>query len=153
MKKRTETLFILLVVGAILALLLACSSEKEVTKEVQKTENPGKADQKTEGPVIEVAADELFKAYQANEVAADEKYKGKVLVVSGIIENIGKDIMDTPYVSLKAGGEYSFGGVQCMFADEAKGQLANLQKDQNVKIKGKCEGKLMNVILRGSILQ
>ena len=128
--------------GLIFALLLACSSEREETKSVQ-----------SEGPAVSITADQLFNAYKANEVAADEKFKDKVLLVSGTIDNIGKDITDTPYVVLKAGGDFSFGGVQCMFDDKAKGQLANLQKGQKVQIKGKCNGKMGNVLLRGSVLQ
>jgi len=39
--------------------------------------------------------------------------------------------------------------VQCMFADTAIAKLSHLQPGQSVKIKGRAEGYLMNVILRG----
>jgi len=79
--------------------------------------------------------------------AAVEKYQGKALLVSGIIENIGKDLFDTMCASLKTDNPII--GVQCMFSDEHKSQLANAAKGQRVTIKGKCDGKLGNVFLRG----
>lgn len=97
-------------------------------------------------PAARVSARQLFADYDANEVAADDKYKDKVLVVSGTISDIGKDIVDTMYVTLETDG---FMNVQCMFADEHKSQLASASKGQSVNIKGKCEGKMGNVLLRG----
>tara|TARA_B100000809_G_scaffold219291_1_gene226414 strand:+ start:420 stop:866 length:447 start_codon:yes stop_codon:yes gene_type:complete len=96
---------------------------------------------------VRVTATQLFADYEANEVSADEKYKGKAVLVSGTIENIGKDLLDTMYVSLKTDNPII--GVQCMFSDEHKSQLANAAKGQRVTIKGKCDGKLGNVLLRG----
>ena len=96
---------------------------------------------------VRVTATQLFADYEANEVSADEKYKGKALLVSGTIESIGKDLFDTMYVSLKT--DNPFLNVKCMFSDEHKSQLANAAKGQRVTIKGKCDGKLGNVLLRG----
>ena len=95
--------------------------------------------------MISVSANTLAAAYTANEVAADDKYKGKELTVSGTVESIGKDITDTSYVTLAASGDIF--GVQCMFDDQYKGQLAKLQKGQRVQLHGTCKGKTLNVIL------
>jgi len=96
-----------------------------------------------------VSAKRLYQDYESNEVAADEKYKGRVIVVSGVVENIGKDIMDTMYISLDTG---NFGSVQCMFSERHTSDLTKIQKGDMVRIRGKCDGKLMNVLLRGCIL-
>lgn len=53
---------------------------------------------------IKITARELFKAYDANEVAADSKFKGKPIEVTGVVESISSDIADEPVVQL-AGGE------------------------------------------------
>ena len=45
-------------------------------------------------PNVTVSARKLYKEYNANEIAADEKYKGQIIQVSGIIRDIGNDIMD-----------------------------------------------------------
>src|ERR1700722_11232656 len=54
-------------------------------------------------PKARLSADELYSAYKENEVSADTSYKGKIVIISGIIRDIGKDILDSPYVIV--GGE------------------------------------------------
>lgn len=53
---------------------------------------------------IEISAAELFAAYEANEIAADSRYKGKPVKVSGTIEQIVSDTFDDAVVQLQAGG-------------------------------------------------
>ena len=48
-------------------------------------------------PDYVLSANKLFKEYDKNSVAADAKYEDKIVVVSGTIQSIGKDIMDTAY--------------------------------------------------------
>ena len=94
---------------------------------------------------MDVNADDLYKAYEANEVAADEKYKGKLVKVHGFVKNIGKDILDNPYVVL--GGEGFLDGVQCTFPDNAssKKSLSEMNKGDSVWVIGEVEGKLGHV--------
>src|SRR5262249_51198809 len=56
--------------------------------------------------VVDVTADDLHAAYKRNEVAADEKYRGKVLDVTGAVQRIRKDIRDVPYVELWTSNEF-----------------------------------------------
>lgn len=95
---------------------------------------------------IKVDAKKLSADYEANEVSADNQYKGKIIEVSGTIKDIGKDILDDPYVSLETGNIIF--GVQCMFDKSDAGLLANLAKTQKITLSGKVSGKLGNVILR-----
>ena len=97
-------------------------------------------------PVITISAIRLYEDYKANEVAADEKYKGKILQVTGVVGNIGKDIVGIMYISLKTND--LIGSVQCMFAGEHKERISQISKGTKVTIKGKCSGLMMNVILR-----
>jgi hypothetical protein len=99
---------------------------------------------------IWVEASDLQSEYDANEVAADQKYKGKILAVTGTVDSIGKDIVDTPYVTLKTAKLIAT--VQCMFTERDADDLATIQKGDKVVVKGKCDGKLVNVILRGCIM-
>ena len=97
-------------------------------------------------PAIKVSASELYADYKANQVAADTKYKGKTIEVSGTINSIGKDILDTPYVSLNAGDILST--VQCMFDKSDSTQLGTLAKDTRITLTGKVRGEvIMNVLL------
>jgi len=106
--------------------------------------NPATASQ----PPIKVSASALSQAYDSNEVAADAKYKGNVVDVSGTIDTIGKDILGTPYVSLKT-SEYSIIGVQCMFSQSDEAALAALSSGQTITLEGTVSGKTIEVIVDG----
>ncbi len=97
--------------------------------------------------IIEITASQLYSEYKANEIAADQKYKGKMLKVTGVVSSIGKDIFGSPYVVLTGGGEYEVWGVQCTFSSTYEPQLAKLTKGQQVTVTGKCKGYLINVSL------
>lgn len=101
---------------------------------------------------LTVSATTLFQDYKANEVAADQKYKGKILRVSGTIDNIGKDILDNMYVSLKV-GQYSILGVQCFFADSHKSKLVSLRKEQQLTVVGRCDGKFGNIPIKDCLIE
>lgn len=114
------------------------------TSTVAKTSTPAPEPK----PTIKVTADQLMSDYKANEVSADVKYKNNLIEVSGVVESIGKDILDTPYISLKTGGQYSITVVQCMFPKSAESALANVSKDERITLSGEVSGKLVNIILK-----
>jgi len=94
----------------------------------------------------ELTAKYLYKEYEANEVLADENYKGKKIAVSGIIGEIGKDIFDKPYVSLKVA---YLQGVHCYFDDDNIKIISKLKKGQRITIIGTCNGlTLTDVIIK-----
>ncbi len=97
---------------------------------------------------LNVTAAELIRAYKANEVSADERYKDVPLAVSGTVDSIGKDILDNMYVTLKGDEKYEFTSVQCIFSDEHKSALSSLTKGDHVRVVGICKGKLGNILLR-----
>ena len=100
-------------------------------------------------PVLKVTSKTLYKEYNNNEIAADDKYKGKIIQVRGQIREFGKDIMDEAYISLI--GDDFFGDVQCFFPD--KSYLLNLKKGQRVNVIGYCDGLFMNIILQNCIIK
>ena len=73
-------------------------------------------------PDYVLSANTLFKEYDKNSVAADAKYENKIVVVSGTIQSIGKDIMDTAYLVI--GGSGFLDGVQCMLPRGQEGLVA-----------------------------
>lgn len=97
-----------------------------------------------------LAANELFRAYERNEVAADSKYKGEVVEVSGIVRDIGKDIMGNIYIVIGGGGFLD--GVQCTFPKSEANAVAKLSKGHRVTVKGKVQGKMGNVLIEKSRL-
>jgi hypothetical protein len=93
-----------------------------------------------------VTAKDLIAHYKANEVSADSSYKNRSLVVTGLVDTIGKDLLDTPYVTLNSGETISFPSVQCMGSRNSN-EFAALRKGQQVKVVGVCTGKFGNILL------
>lgn len=92
--------------------------------------------------------------YRENGVAADRKYKGKVLRVQGHIIAIDKGVSGKAYVLLGTGdGELEVAGVQCFFSKRQEGEAARLSNGQVVTIQGKCRGKTWNIVLDGCSLR
>jgi hypothetical protein len=104
--------------------------------------------------LVYVTAVEMINEYQSNEISADAKYKGKSVVVTGIISDIGKteDLFGdgTPYVLFSSSGSSNtFVTVQANFSNKSEiEKLASLGKGQQVSIKGTCGGEsIFNVML------
>ena len=91
----------------------------------------------------EISAKELYTAYEQNEISADNKYKGKKLAVTGVIKDIGNDILNDSYITLKT--DNLFGSVQCFLN---KKDVAKLSKGAKVTIIGKCTGLFGTVGLK-----
>ncbi|MCT9265070.1 OB-fold putative lipoprotein [Acinetobacter baumannii] len=85
-------------------------------------------------PPIEVTASQLLNAYKNNEVAANQQFKDKTLLVSATVNSIEAGLTDEPYLTLKAGGEYEFNMPQAHLAKEEQNKAANLSKGQKVKL-------------------
>ena len=93
--------------------------------------------------IMQVNPSSLFRAYESNEIKADNTYKNQYVKMTGRIDDIGKDIMDNMYVTIKAGG---FFGIQVFFNDEDAGRVSNLSKGSSITVVCKVTGLMMNVL-------
>ena len=85
---------------------------------------------------IEVTAMRLVEDYDNNTVAANQKYNGKVLSVSGTIESVsGGTEGDALYVELRA-GDLSFVSVRCYFAPNRLSEVTSFNKGDRVTLRG-----------------
>lgn len=99
--------------------------------------------------VFPISAEELYSAYGSNEVSADEKYKGKYVVIEGaMIESISKDFTGEAFVLIRVNNRYD--RIHALFTDERyKHQLMDLKAGQVVTIAGRVSGMILrSVILR-----
>lgn len=94
-----------------------------------------------------IKAPNLTASYDENEVKADENFKGKTFFVEGTVRDIKKDILDDIYVILE--GDQMFRDVQCFFDD--KNTASQLQKGMRVTFQGKCDGLMMNVLMKNCV--
>ena len=105
----------------------------------------------TKTPFITVDYATLYNEYKANEVAADLKYKGKWLQLTGQINDIGKDLSDDAYITFSI----SFlSDIKIIVKDDQELKVANMQKGQTITIIGRCIGYgLSEVRLTDSVIQ
>jgi PKD repeat protein len=98
---------------------------------------------------IAVGAQRLLDEYDANEVAADMKYGGKLLAVAGYVDSINvNEFTGEPYVNLVgAPGEWTLFWVRCTFPLSAQASLAGLSKGAFVTIIGTCDGELLGSVM------
>lgn len=86
--------------------------------------------------IIQISSKDLASAYTTDKNAAEAKYTGKMVELTGVVVENYTMAMDTmPYVSLE-GNE--MGSVNCYF--DAPRDL--LEKGREVIIRGKCSGAL-----------
>jgi len=85
---------------------------------------------------VRVSALTLWNAYQANEVSADQAYKGQTLIVTGRVSSIGKDMFNDVFLSLRSPNEFM--GVRANIADSEERRAAALSKGAGVILR--CEG-------------
>lgn len=147
MKKFFKWIAIVFIGLLILGLILDSSkSPEEKAAEAQAQAERAKQKEENDAAQAKAEADnlpnytpsDLTKAYEANTVAADEKFKGKKFKVTGVINDIRTDFMDNPYLVLNASGN-PFMLPQFSFNKSSKSQLANLQKGNQVTLI--CTGK------------
>lgn len=143
-------LLVLLVIGIIGSAMGKNGSEKsEKSPAPSSSVSTATAEVPTKMPEsasIKITAAQLFAEYETNGIAADTAYKGKTLEVSGKVNNIDKDILDNPYVTLKT--QAVFGEIQCFLKESEQGGAATLKTGMSIVIRGVGNGKLMNVLLK-----
>jgi len=103
------------------------------------------ADVKAESPDMELSAAALVEAFNTNEELANRKYVGKIILVSGSIGELRTDDSGNPTVVLSAGDPLSM--VTCSFYQDQAASVKVLQPGSQIKIKGVCTGKLIDVVL------
>lgn len=72
-------------------------------------------------------------------MAADQKYKGKVLQVSGTVGTVS-DTLGSKQLSVTNGDEYTLESVYCRLTKESLEKAATLNKGGNVAVQGKNDG-------------
>jgi hypothetical protein len=99
-------------------------------------------------PHIKLSADILWKDYQSDRQAADSKYHGKAVLVTGVVTGIEKPSLVAPVVMFgQVDGKAP--GVQAnLLTDTAAQVLAGLEPKQRITLKCFCDGLSTNVILK-----
>ncbi len=112
----------------VLALLGCAVSEEEAEQaEIDIADRPIE---------VRVTATRLMEDYENNTVAANQQYNGKVLAVSGTVEEVsGGTEGDALYVALRT-GDFSFVSVRCYFAPNRIDEVIAINKGDRVVLRG-----------------
>jgi hypothetical protein len=99
-------------------------------------------------PDATVKAGELLKEYSTNAVAADAKYKGKVLRVTGKFGSAQKAPLLGYAVQLlpEDAGDLNLSGVQCFIVESAEADVAKMQPGQIITMQGTCDGQAVGQV-------
>jgi len=104
------------------------------------------------GSLPTVGAPALNSKYKANEVAADEIYKGKTYIIVGRVSEISKDAFGNIWVGLDTGELLT--DVHCSIPDSEKSVAMSLSKGQVVVVRGEIQGMvLMNVMVNAEAIR
>lgn len=123
------------IILAFLIVLAACQTESGIAKSIVD-----------KAPEFRVSASQLAAEYESNESAANEKYKGKVIVVTGVVSKIYRGFLHTAYVDLE-------GGVRCNFSDTEDAVMLTLSEGQTISMKGQGDRLFIGVELRGCTVE
>ncbi len=94
-------------------------------------------------PVIKTSALKILTDYHANEIAADEKYKNKIVQISGYIYSIEKDMLNKPFLTIGVGEADEAYFVHASFNNKYQSLLARLQRGQKIIIKCTINGLIL----------
>lgn len=130
------------IVAGIVAVIWIGSSTPSKTPSSDKTQPATATKAEAKPEAIKVTASTLAKAYADNEVAADQKYKGKTVEVSGTVKDIGV-MLGNAFVILE--GNQILSDIQCFFDRSQDGELASLKKGTSIVLRGEVDGKSLNV--------
>lgn len=132
----------LAIVGSVITLaVLGCGGSNSSTSSPANVAtapagNNAQATGETETPIA-VQAKALTKEYDENELAADGKYKGKLLTVSGKVGRVAETFGS---VSVALDGHNMVVDVLCSFEDSERETVGKIKKGQQVKLTGTGDG-------------
>jgi hypothetical protein len=115
--------------------LAKVDSAKAQAEEAAKIKADAIAAQELE-PVAMISALKLSQAYDDNPIAADSRFKGNRVIVTGRIDHMGRDILGSPYIVLE-------NDVQCGFSKADEAIVAGFKKGQKVAITGTVRGLIL----------
>lgn len=124
-----------------------CTVEDPGGSESEPSENSASAEDTAPKPkpkpkpklkIVKVTAAQILKDYEENELASDDKYKGNLIQVRGVVRKIDKELFGSDYV-LQIGtvNEYDFLTVDCN--GMSKKVLSTLKTGERVKVIGKFD--------------
>ena len=102
---------------------------------------------------MEITAEELLSAYEADVVTAHEKFANKILKVTGTVDRIViNNINNNYYITLASAETDGKWDVQCTFDKKHVPELNRLTTGQTVTVQGKYAGYVTSILIKNCVL-
>ena len=101
-------------------------------------------------PEFKLTVDEFVAEYKANQIGADQKFKDKVVQLTGKVGDIGKLPTGLYYVDFASSQENDLFGIKCILERDhptTQAKAGALKAGDTVTIVGKCQGKALGQAL------
>lgn len=117
----------------------ASAGDKSSKASSKETKKKDEAEKEPAAKPMSIQAVAILKEFEGNEAAADMKYKGKLLRVSGVVSKVDTEIFDdSEYViQINGGGDFEFFTVNCN--DQAPEDVAKIQIGQQITVIGQFD--------------
>ena len=106
------------------------SSKKSLSKKVFGTTDFDKSS------ALQLTAQQAYDEMESNQVACKQKYDGKLVAITGTIDDIGTNVFGQEYVTFAVNDEYALTGIQCFFKNDKMDYVSSLQKGQKITLYG-----------------
>ena len=110
-------------------------------EKIAKAAAAASAEKELQATAVTVSSMQLWSDYQANEVAADNQYKGKKVLVSGTVASIDKGPFGGLLLRLATGNEFM--PTTCEMERSEQSELAQLSKGERVRVLCVCRGMVL----------
>lgn len=99
-------------------------------------EASGSGSKSSAKPDVKVEAKKILKEFEDNEAAADGKYKGKTVAVSGVVDKVDTELLDDNQyvVRIGAGSDFELTTVNCN--DQTSKDVSKIKKGQKLTVIG-----------------
>jgi tRNA_anti-like len=94
-------------------------------------------------PAYSLSAEELYKQFDSNEEEANKTYLGKIIQVSGRVNQLARDEGKTS-IYMETNG---MNAVSCQMEAGSEKMAEAIKEGDNTTLKGICTGMLMDVVL------
>lgn len=113
---------------------------------IESDVEPGQAE-------LELTAEELLAAYEANGAEAGAEYSAKVLKLTGVVSRIEvREMMGIQYITLASAEKERMQNIRCIFGQKHAAALNALTLGQAVTVLGHYDGSLIDINLRNCLL-
>jgi hypothetical protein len=129
------------------------SAFKDAQSEMERMRAEAEADRKARTVVVSAA--DLLQEFKNDPAAADRKYSGSYLEISGVVERSGRGRYNMPFVVLCGGEENANLKIECYFDltdEKLEPRIKRLTNGQTITVRGEYDGQVSNVQVRECVL-